>query len=572
MTHDNSNHCSVRHDPGIGESTSEACLNAILSNAPDVIARFDKNLRYLYVNSAIERLTGKPREYFIGKTNKEIGMPEELANRWSNAICEVFRTGEEVTIEFDIPTPKGIRTLQSHMGIECDSDDAVLSVIAVIRDVTDMVILREKTERALHESQKAMRWISAMEGVAEAGISPIGMDDLLRIIAERVTEVLDADSCHILMLDEDTGEFVSRVSRNVPEPPNFRTDVRQGFEGRIYAERRTAYVEDAEHDPLVTDPYLKRAGVKSLLGTPLIVRGRIVGVIYVDTLKVRQFSREDVRLLEDMAFRAALVIENARLRGELEAHGEEVEATLVKEVYLSRLLQRALLPIIPEKIDGLLLASIYIPAYAEREIGGDFYDVFSTRDGKTGILVGDVSGKGLESASLAAATRSTVRAFAYGCASPADILQRANEVLSSGKEDPSLFVTVFLALIDRHTGELRYAGAGHPPGAIHHIGDGVEFLAYDNPPLALYEDCVFTEASTRIDPGDKLIIYTDGITEARHEGEMFGQEGVERALEKYGNLPPDELAGRLVAAAGDWARGHLTDDIAILVVDRSAGG
>ncbi|HEY3297933.1 MAG TPA: PAS domain S-box protein [Armatimonadota bacterium] len=246
----------------------------------------------------------------------------------------------------------------------------------------------------------------------------------------------------------------------------------------------------------------------------------------------------------------------------------QVEKALERERYYSHMLQRALLPTIPSRIGGYRTANIYLPAFASREIGGDFYDMFETKDGRIGILIGDVSGKGLEAASFAASTRNTIHAFAHEMTSPAEVLTHANSVLYTIHEAFGLFVTVFLVLIDIESGEIRYSGAGHPPAAIHHTDSRVEFLDFGDPPIGLFSAFGFSEKRCRIDPGEKIILYTDGITEARHDSEMFGTEGIENILRTYGHRSPDNLVIKLVEAATSWANGQLRDDTAVLVVER----
>ncbi|HEY3297958.1 MAG TPA: SpoIIE family protein phosphatase [Armatimonadota bacterium] len=232
------------------------------------------------------------------------------------------------------------------------------------------------------------------------------------------------------------------------------------------------------------------------------------------------------------------------------------------------LLQRALVPSAPEIGNGYGLASAYIPAFGGEEIGGDFYDVFDTEDGKVGILIGDVSGKGTIAAALAASARSTVRAFAYDLSAAGEALSHANAVLCKGDMELGSFITVVLAILDPETGDLRYSCAGHPPPAVRRADGTVEFLTYGQPPLGLSHQYVYNEATASLGTRDKILLYTDGISESRRESEMFGLEGIERVLRNCGHSSVQDVLGEVLAAAGEWSQGRLDDDTAVIVIER----
>ncbi|MCX6376566.1 MAG: SpoIIE family protein phosphatase, partial [Armatimonadetes bacterium] len=232
-------------------------------------------------------------------------------------------------------------------------------------------------------------------------------------------------------------------------------------------------------------------------------------------------------------------------------------------------LQRALLPAKPTIGGGYGIAAEYVPGFVGQEIGGDFYDVFETENGEIGILIGDVAGKGIRAAALAAATRSTVRAFAYDMPGPGEALTHTNSVLCARETEPDTFVTVLLAVLELRTGAIRYANAGHPPALIYRSSDGqVEHLEFGRPPVVAVEGENFDEHGCQLEPGDKIIFYTDGISEARRGREFFGTEGIERALRACGHLTPDEVVHRILHDAKGWSRGKLSDDVAIIVIQR----
>jgi phosphoserine phosphatase RsbU/P len=307
-----------------------------------------------------------------------------------------------------------------------------------------------------------------------------------------------------------------------------------------------------------------------MLGVPLIARGRVVGVTRVQSLTRRKFSEDEVRLLQAIAERAAMAIDNARLYEDLQRSRSEVQAALDTERHFSLLLQRALLPSHVAIGEGYRIAVRYVPAFSSREIGGDFYDAFAVPDGRAGVLVGDVSGKGLEAASLAAATRSTIHAFAHEDWAAADVIGRTNSVLYSEQAETGTFVTVFFVTLVKADGQICYSSAGHPPAAILRADGSVDFLAAVDPPVGVLRCHEYVQHADHLDPGDALVLYTDGISEARSNSTLFDVDGIERTLTGHAEWTCDGIADRLVAAATGYAGGKLVDDAVVLVVARES--
>ncbi|MHB0999239.1 MAG: SpoIIE family protein phosphatase [Armatimonadota bacterium] len=246
---------------------------------------------------------------------------------------------------------------------------------------------------------------------------------------------------------------------------------------------------------------------------------------------------------------------------------QELRATYDSESHIAEVLQNAIAPLVPSIGIGYRISSVYIPAFAGEKVGGDFYDVFRLSDGRVGILIGDVSGKGVEAAAHAASTRSTVRALTYSLISPGQSLTSANNVLHSQNLDG--FVTVFLAVLDTERGSICYATAGHPPPAVLRTGGNVEFLMNGSIPLGALPGIEYRQNETYLDPGDSIILYTDGVSEARIDnGVLFGYEGIESVLRQLPGEEPDHLCRTLLDAAINWAEGILRDDTAIVIVQR----
>lgn len=225
-------------------------------------------------------------------------------------------------------------------------------------------------------------------------------------------------------------------------------------------------------------------------------------------------------------------------------------------------LQEALLDV-PQQMPGVKFGHIYRSATEEAGIGGDFYDVFETRDESVGIVIGDVCGHGLDAARLATLVKDSVHVFAHQYSAPHEVLRKTNRLLLEKKV--SGFVTAFLGFLDPNTGILVYCSAGHPPPVYAENGT-VTRLQTRSTPLGIYFDAHYTDGTIAMKPGDTMILYTDGITEARVSGRFFGEEGVIDAVRSLVAWPTEKLPALLLERALAFSGGYLRDDVALLAV------
>jgi len=441
-------------------------------------------------------------------------------------------------------------------------------ILGIVRDISTRKKTEAALERALREANRQGRRAAALQGIAEAALPLPKLPELLQAMAEKTANALDVDACCVFVLDERATVFEARAAYNVPGLVGCRVRADEGLIGRVALEGAPVYIADAEHDPMAYDACEVRTSAKSMLGVPLTARGRVIGVTRVQSLQTREFSNDEVLLLQAIADRAALAIDNTKLYEDLRSSRSEIEAALDTERHFSLLLQRALLPDHVSLGEGYCLAVRYVPAFASREIGGDFYDAFRAGDGSAVVLVGDVSGKGLEAASLAAATRSTVHAFAHETASASGVISKANSILPYEPSEAGAFVTVFLVIVDTQMGEVHYCSAGHPPAAILRADGSIEFLSAVDPPIGVLRTHAYRDHVSKLERGDTMVLYTDGISEARSDSCLFDLEGISRSLAAHAGSDCDDLADALVAAATDHAGGKLKDDAAVVVVHR----
>jgi serine phosphatase RsbU (regulator of sigma subunit)/anti-sigma regulatory factor (Ser/Thr protein kinase) len=378
--------------------------------------------------------------------------------------------------------------------------------------------------------------------VTDAALAYLPEDDLLLELLDRVAEILHSDTVAILLL-EPNGEWLrARAAKGIEEEVErgVRLPLGKGFAGRIAAERRSIFIEDVDHADIL-NPILREKGIRSLLGVPMLVEGRVIGVMHVGSLVPRDFSVEERDLLQLAADRAALAIE---------------QAALYEQRRVAEAVQRRLLPDQLESVPGLELASRYLPASGE-SLGGDWYDAFVLPGGRIVVCVGDVVGHGLEAAAVMAQLRTALRAYAADGSDPAGTVERVNRLM--WQLGPTSMTTLAYTVIDPAGESLGLVNAGHPPPLV--IGPDGEpdflplqgTLALGASPLATYrcESHPFLAGST-------IVLYTDGLVERRGRSIDDGLEQL-RALAR-GAEDLEALCSRLVH---ELVPRQAPDDVAI---------
>lgn len=240
---------------------------------------------------------------------------------------------------------------------------------------------------------------------------------------------------------------------------------------------------------------------------------------------------------------------------------------LERELHITEMLQGTLVPQdIPREMYGCRIDVKYQPASREAEVGGDFYDVFDLGEGRIGVLIGDVAGKGLRAAVRVAEARYSIRSYAYENPSPARAMTLANEVLCKGVFDEGSMLTAFFAVVDTNSHTVTYSNAAHEPPVVLGLDCSWQELKDTGLPLGVMAGVKYTEHAYDLKAGDKMVMVTDGIPEARAEGVvLFEKRGVIDYLVDHCHASTGKLAGGLVGAATEHAGGSLQDDAAVVV-------
>lgn len=296
----------------------------------------------------------------------------------------------------------------------------------------------------------------------------------------------------------------------------------------------------------------KLMNLDCLTAAPIVFRGESLGVLELFAPVARRLTTRERQIVNAICDQLAAALQNTRL--------------FLSEKNIAKTLQEALL-VMPESVEGLEYGSSYRSATADvAMVGGDFYDLFELNTSKVALLIGDVSGKGLEAATLTSLIKNTIKAYAHHEYSPAAILARATDLIRRNTSAES-FVTVFLGVLDISTGKMVYCSAGHPQAMIKRKDSSQSIqLLTRSPAMGISIEGPYIDEQVQMQKDDVLVLYTDGIIEARHDRELFGQARLFEFVKNSGALSAKELPGQIISKADEFGGGELSDDIAILAV------
>jgi sigma-B regulation protein RsbU (phosphoserine phosphatase) len=399
------------------------------------------------------------------------------------------------------------------------------------------------------DSMRTDERLRRLAAVTDATLSRLDASDLLDELLERVRDLLDADTAAILLIDPHSRQLVATAAKGLEEEVRrgLRIAIGRGFAGRVAETRRPVVIADVTPADVV-NPLLIEKGIRSLLGVPIIATGEVLGVLHVGTLKPREFTAEEVELLE-------LAADRAGVAGQIRSRKLEQAAALA--------LQRSLLPSTLPEVPGVELAARYVPGH-EFGIGGDWYDVFTLPSGWLGVVIGDVSGHGLASAVVMGRIRSALRAYTLVTDDPAEalsLLDRKVRHFEAGN-----LTTALYAAISPDRTVAHVSTAGHPPPVLVVPDERAVVLGLPaDPPLGINSPTRARRTTTvGLPPGAALVFYTDGLVERR--GQVI-DIGLERLTEVVTPEPAEALCARIMTSVGS---DEPTDDVALLVVRRQS--
>ena len=435
----------------------------------------------------------------------------------------------------------------------------LLQVLSVRLRTVDNQFVAE-LERRAGESEKEIGRLKLVIEAAKALNSTLDLDKLLGVILETALGLVDGDRGTVYLLDSEKKELWSRVLKGGGTNRDQDADGER-IAGYVAATGDTLNIPDAYFDTRFNPEIDKVTGyrTRSILCMPMKNRaGAIAGVFQILNKHAGSFTGDDESVLEALSVHAAIAVENARLYEQ-----ERQKIAMEKDLQAAREVQMTLIPKRVPEVAGYRFAAVTIPA---REVGGDLYDFTAKEPGQLAVCLGDVSGKGLAASLLMANVQATLRDQAFTPAPASECVRRSNMLLfqNTGNEK---FVTLFYALLDPATGSLACCNAGHERPFLVRAGGEISRLTAGGTVLGILEDYPYAEETVTLAPGDLVLIFSDGVSEAMDPaGEQLGEEPIVEVLLQHHGGDPEALKEALIAAVRSHAAGApQADDITIVV-------
>jgi PAS domain S-box-containing protein len=577
---------------------SPAVLERAIRQSTNGIVITDPNLPddpIVYANPAFERMTGYALDEILGRNcrflqrhDRDQPALEELRGalregRASRVTLRNYKKDGELFFNelYVSPVVDGEGRLVNFVGVQNDVTERVRD-----EEARDMLLLGEQAAREEAEASRARLALLARAGMVLS--TSLQYEMTVSHVARLVVPAF-ADFCMIDALDEDGNyrqiaaahadsrgeELLHRLGeRRRLTPEQFKRTNRlaagilKNAEPLVLTEiPERLLVENADDEEHLA--LWQALNPRSAIIVPLKVRGRAFGTIsFVSSTRDRRYGGGDLEFAEDLAHRCALAIDNARL------YRERSE--------IARTLQGSLLPRSLPRVEGLEVGLRYLPAGDGRvEVGGDFYDLFDAHvDGQEpgasyGAVIGDVCGKGTGAAAVLALARHTIRAVATRVAGPAEVLAGLNEAMLREMRESGdhKFCTVAYARVSPQPDgsvRARVSLGGHPPALLLRADGALRRVGHPGRAIGVFEEANLAEQEAVLRPGDALVFYTDGVTEARvpGRGAFFGEERLNALLRACARerLDADALAGRIEETVLHFQENDPHDDVAVLVL------
>jgi PAS domain S-box-containing protein len=541
--------------------------------------------RWLRVNRRLSEIVGYEREELLERTFQDITHPDDL---------EVDLKQMRLMLEGELQTytmekrylRKGGPEVWVNLTVSLvrDASGEPAYFIAVVEDISerkkteeqrDLLLVREQLARA--EAVAARRRLTLLAAAGPALAASLDYEQTLKDITRLIVPEL-ADWC-LLDIAEDDGSVNQLAAAHAEEEkedllrrlrehrrfgegdPGSTAEVLRTGQSMLISDLpdATFYERELEGEHL---DIVNRLEPRSLMCVPLLARGKTRGAITLVSSRLdRRYDREDLLLAEDLAYRCALAADNARL------YRDRSE--------IARVLQRSLLPPHLPEIPGVEVGAEYLPVGETNDVGGDFYDLINTVEDGWLCAIGDVRGKGVEAASVTALARYTIRAVTLKDDRPSEVLAALNEaMLRQLPEDR--FCTAACVRLEPQDGSVGVgvdvSRAGHPPPLLVRSGGTVEEVGCSGRVLGVFPDAELRDTSLRLMPGEALVLYTDGVTEARSpDGDFFGEGRLRHLLSSCAGCDAVTFARRIKGVALDFQEGYPRDDLAVLVLRASEG-
>lgn len=405
---------------------------------------------------------------------------------------------------------------------------------------------------------------SVMSEVSKALIFHKPLEELLEHIMDLICENLPMDRGILMLMEGNPAQLIPKVIRiNERGLKKQKIQLSQSIINRALEQNSSILTLDAQSDTrFKSQQSIIRSSIHSAMCVPLWNNKEIIGIVYADrVLHLDQFSDEDLKLLTLLSNLAAVKIENAKLF-EQSIEKERME----KELALASQIQKDFLPKENPELANFEIAGSNIPCY---QVGGDYYDFITIDPSRLGIVIADVSGKGVSASLLMASLRASLHSEVHPKYKLDEMACKLNNFVNRSSA-PNCFITFFYTELNKKTGELRFVNAGHNPPLILDKKGKIRRLESCGLCLGMFPSSDYEIKDINLNPGDMAFLYTDGITESRSkDNKEFTEERLIKLIQKHSKLSAKKLVKKIQEEVNDFAAGaDPMDDMTLVVIKR----
>lgn len=422
----------------------------------------------------------------------------------------------------------------------------------------------ERLEKENINLRAAVEELSILNEISTAINSTMSLDQVIRLVVQKCIKHLGSEQATITLLNKSTEEnafqTIVRQADKTHDFLPFHLDAQ--LTGWMIVNQKPILSNDLENDDRFKMLSNEENPIRTLLSVPLLSKGTIIGSLNVfNKRNDKGFTEEDKRLLSIIATQSAQVIENSRLYEE-----EKVLAHIREEMKTAFKIQTGLLPKEMPALHGYEIAGKSTPA---KDVGGDYFDFIELDDGRIAACLGDVSGKGMPAALLMSNLQATFRGQDLANTPPCEIMSRSNDLLFRST-DPDKFATFFFGILNAEKHEFHYCNAGHNYPFLITKNDCGKRLELSGLLLGALEGSKYSDGLVKLGPGDLLLIFSDGISEARNSADIeFGEDILPELILEHVDETALEIIDHIMEAADRFSKGSSQmDDMTIVIIKR----
>ncbi len=446
-----------------------------------------------------------------------------------------------------------VSALNKRQGKEFSSQD-----LEIFSSLADQIAVALDNSYLFRKAKKKTLEFETLLEVEKSLSSSLNLNKLLEVVLDSLLKVVKYDAAAIFLIDQKRQEIEHIKARGFDPAlePDLKLKIGQGLAGWAAKTQMSLIVPDAKKDSRYIEA---RIETQSEMVVPILSQNRIIGVFNLENDKLNAYGEEDLELLEAFASLAAISIERAR------QHEEILEKRkLEEELSIAKRIQQSFLPGEKPQLAGFDICGINIPS---EEVGGDYYDYIPIIDNQMGITIGDVSGKGIPAALIMASFRASLIAEIRNNYAIRSIMFKVNNLLFEST-DPDIYVTAVYGVLDIKNKIFTFSNGGHNAPILRHAGGKMEYLTQGGLALGMFENSKYEERPIKLNAGDIIVFYTDGVTETKNEKEEeFGTERLKQVIDNSHKLGALQIQESIQEAVKDFTSDlNQADDLTLLVI------